>query len=96
MSLGRCNLRGPKVVDQGDGEITESRQELWGVARAQAGAVFLEAHIAHIMGAVFNTPMPAVELQQARGTGFGWSEGSDQINHLGRGTRRIIGHPSPD
>ncbi len=38
--LGRAG-----AVDQGDREIAEGGQNLWGVASAQAGTVFLEADI---------------------------------------------------
>ena len=33
-------------MDQGDGQIGQGRQDLWGVASVQAGAVFLKADIA--------------------------------------------------
>jgi hypothetical protein len=49
-------------VDQSDGEITKRGEKLGGVAGAQAGAIFAKADIAPIMGAIFDTPMPAVQF----------------------------------
>lgn len=46
MVSGRGNLRGTGAMDQGDGQIGQGRQDLWGVASVQAGAVFLKADIA--------------------------------------------------
>ena len=94
MASGRGNLRGAKAMDQGDGEIAQGGQNLWGVAGAQAGAIFPKGDIAHIMAAILDAPMPAIELQQALGTGLGGSEGSDEIDHLG-GRGAGFGH-APD
>ena len=82
MAPRRGDLRGAEAMDQGDRQIAEGGQNLWGVAGVQAGAIFLEADIAHIMGAIFDAPMPTLEVQQAIGTGLGGREGGDKIDHL--------------
>ena len=88
MAPGRRNVRGAEAVDQGSHEIAEGGQHLWGVPGAQAGAVFLEADIAHIMATVFDAPMPAIEVQQALWTGLEGREGGDEIDHLSGGFAR--------
>jgi hypothetical protein len=86
MASGRGNVRRAKAVDQGDGQIAECRQNLRGIAGAQAGAVFPEGHIAYIMGTILDAPMPTVELQQTLWTGFAGSQSRDEIDQLsGRG-----------
>ncbi len=50
MVPGRRDLGGTGAVDQGNGEIAEGSHNLWSGAGSQAGAVFLEADIAHRMG----------------------------------------------
>src|SRR5215470_4056264 len=91
MASGRRDVRGAEAVDQGDGSIAQGGHDLWSVAGAQAGAVFLEGDIAHRMGTVCDAPMAAIELQQALGTSLGGGEGGDEINHL-RGGCAGFGH----
>ena len=91
MAPGRRDVRGAEAVDQGDREIAEGSQNLWGEAFAQAEAIFLAADIAHIMGAIFDTPMPTIEREQALRTGLGGREGSNKIDHLG-GSFARFGH----
>jgi hypothetical protein len=45
-------------MDQGDNQIAQGGQDLWGIAGAQAGAILAKADIAHKVQAVFNVPMP--------------------------------------
>lgn len=55
-------VAGARAVDEGDGQIAHRRQNVWSVSGAQAGAIFAKADIAPIMGAIFDTPMPAVQF----------------------------------
>src|SRR2546425_11709216 len=82
MASSRRDVRRAEAVDQGDREIAEGGHHLWGIARAQAGAVLPKADIAHIMEAILYAPMPTIELQQALWTGLGRREGGDEIDHL--------------
>ncbi len=91
MAPGSLDVGGAEAVDQRDREIAEGGQNLWGVASAQAGTVFPKADITHIMGAIFDTPMPTIEVQQALGTRLAGGEGGDEINDLGSGFARL-GH----
>jgi len=80
MASGRRDLGGAEAMDQGDGEIATGGHNLWGVAGPQAGTVFLEGDIAHIMGAIFDAPMPTIEVQQTLWTGLGGRKGGDEID----------------
>ena len=71
MAAGRLDLAGAAAVDQGDGEIAQGGQNLGGVARSQAGAIFPKADITHIMGTVLDTPMAPIEREQVLRTGLG-------------------------
>src|SRR5438309_10243 len=85
MAASGPNVRGAEAVDQGNREITEGGQNLGSIAGAQAGAIFSEGHIAHIMRTVFNGPMSTIELQQPLRASFGGREGSDEIDDFGGG-----------
>ena len=61
MASSGLDVAGAVPVDQGDRQIAEGGQNLWGVARPQARPIFAKGDIAHIMGALFDTPMPPVE-----------------------------------
>src|SRR6267142_515201 len=50
-----------------DGRIAQRGHDLWDIATAHLGAVFIKRHIAHPMGLVFNVPMSAHERQQLPG-----------------------------
>ncbi len=91
MAPRRRDVRGAEAMDQGDRQIAEGGQNLWGEAFAQAGAIFLEADLAHIMGAIFDAPMPTTLVQQAIWTGLGGREGGDKIDHLA-GSLARFGH----
>ena len=52
-------------------------------ALANAAAVFVEAQVAHIVHAVFDTPMVAVERQQARRAGLLRSQAGEAIPGFG-------------
>jgi hypothetical protein len=78
-------------MDQGNHQVAQGGQDLWGAARAQAGAIFPKVDIAHIVQAVFNTPMPSHQVQQTLLSGLGRREGSDEIDHLSRGLADLGG-----
>ena len=52
MEPSSLDVGGAEAVDQGNREITEGGQNLGSIAGAQAGAIFSEGHIAHIMRTV--------------------------------------------
>src|SRR5947209_2158185 len=85
MASRGLDVAGAVAMDEGNGEIAAGRQNLWGVAGAQTRAVFSKADIAHIMGAIFDTPVPSVEREQVLRTRFGRSKGRDEIDDLGGG-----------
>src|SRR5260370_2013740 len=91
MAPRRRDVRGAEAMDQGDRQIAEGGQNLWGEAFAQAGAIFLEADLAHIMGSIFDAPMPTTLVQQAIWTGLGGREDGDKIDHLA-GSLARFGH----
>src|SRR5258707_1790677 len=71
MTSGSGDLRGAGAMDQGDDQITQGGHNLGGVTGAQAGTVFAKTNIAHIVRTVFNTSMPAVQVEQAPRTSLG-------------------------
>ncbi len=77
----RCrDVRGAEAMDQGDRQIAEGGQNLWGEAFAQAGAIFLEADLAHRMGAILvarqEGSLPPARLQNEVGYRRGTIRGS--------------------
>ena len=54
------DLAGTGAMDRSDGEITQGCHDWWGVAGAQARAIFPKADIAHRVGAIFDTPVASV------------------------------------
>jgi len=53
-------------MNQGDRQIAKGGQELWGVAGAKMGAVFLEGDIANRVRAIFDPPMSSNQGEQAQ------------------------------
>ena len=85
MASGSGDPRGAGAMDQGDDQITQGGHNLGGMTGAQAGTVFAKADIAHIVRTFFNTPMPAVQGEQALRTSLGGREGGDEIDDLSGG-----------
>ncbi len=79
------NLRGPAAMNESDGQIAQRSHDLRGRASAQAGAIFSEGDITHIMQSIFDAPMPARQIEQTPRTGLDLGEVGDEVDHfLGR------------
>ncbi len=72
-------------MDQSNDQVAHGRQDVWSVARAQVGAAFTKADIAHIMQTILTTSMPSRQFQQVLLTGPGGRKGGDEIHHRGGG-----------
>src|SRR6266567_7948490 len=72
------NLRGPAAMNESDGQIAQRSHDLRGRASAQAGAIFSEGDITHIMQSIFDAPMPA---RQASHLTDQWPGGSQIVVH---------------
>src|SRR5579884_2373291 len=78
-------------MNEPDGQIAKGGQQLWSIAGAKPAAVFLEADIAHVMRAIFDSPMSSNQAEQALRRGLLWEEVSDEIDDLSRGFP-LLGH----
>ena len=58
----------PQLPDHGQSEIAEGRQRTR--ARANTATVFVHGYVAHVMELVLDSPMGAVEFEQAFGAGL--------------------------
>src|SRR5260370_12006976 len=65
-----------------DGQIAQSSHDLRGRASAQAGAIFPEGDITHIMQSIFDAPMPARQIEQTPRAGLDLGEIGDEVDHL--------------
>ncbi len=65
---------------QADGQVTQRGHDLGSGEFANAAAVFVKAHVAHIMQAVFNAPVTAVQGQPARRAGFLRTQTGDTLH----------------
>src|SRR5271167_1721302 len=69
-------------MNESNGEVAASSQELRSVTSANARAVFGKRHITHIVQAVFDSPMSTVQCQEGLGSiRFRWQDG-DEEDHL--------------
>src|SRR6266699_1871989 len=75
------NLRGPAAMNESDGQIAQRSHDLRGRASAQAGAIFSEGDITHIMQSIFDAPMPARQIEQTPRTGLDLGEVGDEVDH---------------
>ena len=64
-------------TDQGDGEVAQTRHRGRAVAGADARAVLIEGDVAHVMGAVLDAPMPAVEGEEPGRVGLCGGQAGD-------------------
>ena len=87
-------------TQQADGQIAQRGHDLSSGMFANAAAVFVKAHVAHIMQAVFNAPVAAVQGQQARRVGFFRIQAGDAIHgfcaELARGQFRGLALEAED
>jgi len=77
------DVDGTGQTQQADGQIAQRGHDLSSGMLANAAAVFVKAHVAHIMQAVFNAPVVAVQGQQAHRAGFLRSQTGDAIHGFG-------------
>ncbi len=85
MLSSRRDLRGARAMDQSNTQVAQSREDLWSIASAQAGAILSKADIAHRVQAIFTTPLASHQLQQALRSGFGGRQSGDERDDLGGG-----------
>jgi len=67
-------------TQQTDGQVAQRGHHLSSGAFANAAAIFVEAHVAHIMQAILNAPVAAVQGQQAPRAGFLRSQTGEAIH----------------
>src|SRR5882724_4062951 len=89
MASGSGNLRRALAMNERDGQIAESSQDLRCMTRAQSRTILAKGHIAHIMGGVLNSPVPAYQCKQALRTGLPRSQRSNKIDHFVAGCSRF-------
>src|SRR5581483_10417645 len=70
MAPGCLDLAGAEAVDQGNGEMAESSQNLWGMACPQARPIFSEADIAHIVERLSMLHCPRFSSSKRSGPAF--------------------------
>jgi len=73
---------------EGDGEVAQAGHDRRPVADADARAILVEGHVTHVVGAVLDAPVAAVEAQQPVRVGLlGWQagHGEDDLVALGAG-----------
>ena len=68
---------------QADGQVAQRGHDLSSGEFANAAAVFVKTHVAHIMQAVFNAPVTAVQGQQVHRGGFLRRQAGDAIHGFG-------------
>jgi len=68
---------------QADGQVAQRGHDLSSGLLANAAAVFVKAHVAHIMQAIFNAPVAAVQGQQAHRVGFFRTQAGNAIHGFG-------------
>ena len=59
------DIDGSGQTQQADGQVAQRGHDLSSGLLANAAAVFVKAHVAHIMQAIFNAPVAAIQRQQA-------------------------------
>ena len=76
-------MDGSGQTQQADGQVAQRGHDLSSGLLANAAAVFVKAHVAHIMQAVFNAPVATVQGQQAHRVGFLRRQTGDAIHGFG-------------
>ena len=67
----------PEQSGQGDGEVAQTGHHGRAVRGADARAVLIEGDVAHVMGAVLDAPMPAVEGEEPGRVGLCGGQAGD-------------------
>ena len=82
MAEFRSNMAGALSVNEGDDQIAQGSQDLGRLTAAQTRAVLPKGDIPHIVQAVFNAPMAAVQLEEPTGRGQGGRQIGDEVDDL--------------
>ncbi len=69
-------------AQEADGKVAQRRHDGGPVTRAHLTAVLVEGHVAHIVGAVLNRPVVAVELEEPLGVGVLGGERGDAVDDV--------------
>lgn len=72
VAQGAGDVGGPTQAQQADDEIAQAGHDAGAVAGADLRAIFIKGDIADPVGAVFDTPVAAVELEQLLGGCLVW------------------------
>lgn len=72
----------PAQAHEGDGGVGQAGEVAGQPAGAHPAAVFIEGHVAHVVQAVFNFPVAAVQGQHFGGAGACGAEGGQAIGSL--------------
>ena len=80
---GTGEFGGAEQAQQADGEVAQGGHDARSVRGAHLGAVFVEGDVAHLVGAVLDGPVPAVELEEALGIGLLGGEAGQAVDVLG-------------
>ena len=74
-------------MNEGNGKIPASRQKLRSVTGADARAIFDKSHITHVVQAVLNAPVPAVERQQGWWRISAFGQDGNEVDNFAQGNR---------
>jgi hypothetical protein len=69
-------------AQEADGEIAQGRHDPWAIFRSDLRAILVVSAIPHVVGAVFNRPVPPVGSQNLLGRGFFRRSAGDSISRL--------------
>lgn len=69
-------------MNKSDCQVAAGGQDLWSRTRVQARAVFPKGDITHIVQAIFNRPVPPVQLEEPTGRGQGGRQIRDKVDDL--------------
>src|SRR5437879_117913 len=74
--------RGAGATNQGQRQVAEGRDQLRGVAGAEARVIFVKGDVAHRVAAVLDAPVLAHEAQERRWVGSFRRQGGDEIDYF--------------
>src|SRR5512139_3781998 len=88
-----CSVEKTCLADQGENEIMDVSQYSCALPDGEAGRIFFESHIPSVMGARFDNPMSAADLQELPGICFLACQAGDAKFNFPRGF--VTDTPSP-
>ena len=76
------NLREPRALNEGNCQVAQGSHHLWGLTRADTGAIFPEGDISDVVETVLTAPMASDEFEQAEWAGLVRGKTRDQLDDL--------------